>query len=37
MKSNVVAKKREIHANAGTRISSFNFAIKTVSLDSRED
>jgi hypothetical protein len=37
MKSNVVGKKRETHANADTRISSFNFAIRTVSLGGRED
>jgi hypothetical protein len=37
MKSNVDAKNRETHANADTRTSSFNFAIKTVSLDSQED
>jgi hypothetical protein len=36
MKSNVVGKKREAHANADTRISSFNFAVGTVSLGGRE-
>jgi hypothetical protein len=31
MKSNVVGKYRETHANADTRISSLNFAFRTVS------
>jgi hypothetical protein len=37
MKSNVVGKNRETQENADTRISSFNFAIGTVSLGGRED
>jgi hypothetical protein len=32
MKSSVVGKNRETHANADTRISSFNFAIRSLEL-----
>jgi hypothetical protein len=32
-----VGKNRETHANADTRISSFNFTVRAVSLGSRED